>query len=76
MREYWLDPPEYISPECPVCKCECSDLYFDLNGECVGCDSCISCRSAAEYQQEQDELARDYADEMRAEAAWESRFDK
>ena len=76
MREYWLDPPEYNYPTCPVCKGEATEFYFDVNGDICGCDGCISCRSAAEYQEEQDELARDYADEMRAMASWESRFDK
>lgn len=74
MREYWLDPPELSDPpECPVCKCECSDYYFDVNGEIVGCDCCITSRSAAEVLEEEAELARDYADEQRAEAfreAW------
>lgn len=61
MREYWLDPPELLDPpECPVCKCECSDYYFDANGDIVGCDCCIDVRSAAEYQAEQDQLIADY----------------
>ena len=77
MREFWLDPPEYPDPpECPICRCDADEFYFDANGDIVGCDCCITCRSAAEYQAEQDEMARDYADEMRADAAWESRFDK
>ena len=77
MREYWLDPPELPDPIiCPVCRCECSELYFDINDDIVGCDSCISCRDAAEYKAEKDEMMRDLADEMRADAAWESRFDK
>ena len=76
MREYWLDPPEHSNPVCPICKSEAEEFFFDVNGEICGCDDCITSRSAAEYLEEQDELARDYADEMRAEAAWESRFDK
>ena len=76
MREYWLDPPEYSNPVCPVCDSECDELFFDLNHEIVGCDCCITSRDAIEYFEEQDELAKDYADEQRADAAWESRFDR
>ena len=76
MREYWLDPPEYKEVECPVCKCGCEELFFDINNDIVGCDCCISSRSAAEYEQEQEDLARDYADEMRFEAMREARFER
>ena len=77
MREYWLDPPEIPDPpECPICRCECSEYFFDINGDIVGCDGCISSRSTAEYEAEREENLQDLADEARADAAWEMRWDK
>ena len=45
---------------CPVCKGDCNDFVFDVNGEIVGCDRCTYTRDAYEYEVEQDELRADY----------------
>lgn len=41
MREYWLDPPQYSNPICPVYRDECEIIVEDSNGDVVGCDNCL-----------------------------------
>ena len=46
------DPPEPTYYECPVCGEEITGgdkLYFDENGDCVGCDGCIATMYAEDY---------------------------
>ena len=66
VREYWLEPPEYIYPTCPVCGNECETFYFNNENEICGCDQCVSTRDASEYKQEQYEEEKE---------AWQSRYD-
>lgn len=33
-------------PHCPVCGCECEDVYKDKNNEIVGCNNCITTHDA------------------------------
>ena len=35
-----------IYPHCPECGCECDEIYFNECGDIVGCDECISSKSA------------------------------
>ena len=36
--------PDY--PHCPVCGSECDEIYFNEDGDIVGCDECIKSKSA------------------------------
>ena len=36
--------PNY--PHCPLCGSECDEIYFNEDGDIVGCDECISTKSA------------------------------
>ena len=36
--------PSY--PHCPECGCECDEIYLNECGDIVGCDECISSKSA------------------------------
>ena len=68
-RETWLDgPPEPKPVYCPVCEDECSEVYFNANGDVVGCDNCISRQDAYEWAAEEDENAREIEAERRADA--------
>ena len=51
-------------PICPVCKGDCNEFYFDVNGDICGCDRCVHTRDAWEYTAEQNELKADYNREM------------
>ena len=59
MYEDWLNPPEDPEPvHCPVCDQECDEIYFNRDGDVIGCDMCISTQSAADWAVERDENAR------------------
>ena len=45
---------------CPICNGYCDQYVFDINGDIVGCDRCITIRGSLEYEAEQDELKADY----------------
>ena len=74
MREYWLDPPEYHEPECPVCGEEC-EIIYKQDGKVIGCDQCIDSEDAYDWYEEKladDEATRadmayDYIKDMRFE---------
>lgn len=53
--EYWLEPPEYENPICPVCGSECETLIATLNREVLGCDQCLRFEDAAEWWEERQE---------------------
>lgn len=36
--------PNY--PHCPRCGAECDEIYFDEDGDIVGCDECVTSKSA------------------------------
>lgn len=64
MREYWLDPPEYQYPVCPVCGNECELFFFDSDNKICGCDCCVTSTDAAEYEAERYEAEKEkWADE-------------
>ena len=44
------DPPEYAVPVCPVCGRECEKVFFDSDYDIIGCDECISEKSAYEVE--------------------------
>ena len=49
-----VEPPEPDTYECPVCGAEIASgtfLYFN-DGECVGCEDCITTRFAEDYFEE------------------------
>lgn len=80
MREYWLDPPAYQNPVCPVCGQECETIYKDAsNGEVIGCDQCILAVDAYQWQEEENENAEsvrgDEEFESRREMYFERRYD-
>lgn len=47
--EYWLEPPEYENPECPVCGSECETIVSSLNGEVLGCNECLHFEDAFDW---------------------------
>lgn len=80
MREYWLDPPAYKNPVCPICGQECETIYKDMaNNEVVGCDQCILAVDAYQWQEDEDENAEasqgDEEFESRREMYFERRYD-
>lgn len=51
-----LDPPAENTYECPECGAEISPgtyLYFNDNGDCVGCEECIHTTFAEDYFEEE-----------------------
>lgn len=36
--------PEY--PHCPICGFECETTFYNLEGEILGCDNCVSMKDA------------------------------
>lgn len=40
--------PEY--PRCPICGSECEDIYYDSDGDIVGCEKCIRRKNAWEVE--------------------------
>lgn len=56
MIELPIEPPEENTYECPECGAEISPgtyLYFNDNGDCVGCEECIHTAFAEEYFEEE-----------------------
>ena len=53
--EYWLEPPEYENPECPICGSECETIVTTRNGEVLGCDQCLRFEDAYDYMEERQE---------------------
>lgn len=46
----WDDGSE---PHCPVCGEACETIYFDRDGDAVGCDVCVTPRDAWDLLYEQ-----------------------
>ena len=70
MRKIWfydaeeVEPPEPDMYECPVCGEEIpygTDLYF-RDGECVGCENCITTKCVEDYWVETVEAMRENYD--------------
>lgn len=40
-------------PICPVCGASCETIYFDRNGDAVGCDECVEARDAWDLMYEE-----------------------
>lgn len=40
--------PEY--PHCPICGEECEDIYYDSDGDIVGCEKCVHRKNAWEVE--------------------------
>ena len=40
------DGRELQEPMCPRCGRECETIYYDSNGDIVGCENCIECWDA------------------------------
>lgn len=56
MIELPLEPPEEKTYECPECEAELSPsayLYFNNNGDCVGCEECIHPVFVEDYFEEE-----------------------
>ena len=52
-----IDPPDEETFICPVCEEEIpygTELFFDMNGECVGCEECLTKKFVEDYREEQD----------------------
>lgn len=41
--------PDY--PRCPVCNCECEEIYVDEAGDIFGCDCCVKIKNAWEVEE-------------------------
>lgn len=46
----WDDGRE---PVCPVCGEACDTIYFDMNGNAVGCNECLLARDAWDLMYEE-----------------------
>lgn len=51
-----LDPPECQEPHCPICGAVCDFVFTNNDGDCVGCENCIT-------RQASDDFAACYAEE-------------
>ena len=60
IREAELNgPPEPEPVYCPICDEECDEIYFDRDGNEVGCNVCISTQDAGDWAYEKAEAARE-----------------
>ena len=77
MREFWIDPHYYETPECPVCGRQCDTIYkSNDNGEVVGCERCLSAVDSVEWEAEQEENDEELNGDSRFEAQRELNFER
>mgnify|MGYP001659084809 CR=1 FL=1 len=48
-RTGYPDGKESRYPRCPICGCECEDIYINKDFEIVGCDICLKQTDAWEH---------------------------
>lgn len=58
---------------CPVCGAEAEEFFLS-DGEIAGCNDCITRKDAYEYAIEQEEAAKEAAEEARYEAMREEAY--
>lgn len=49
----WDDGQE---PICPICEEPCETIYFNIDGDAVGCENCLTPRDAWDLMLEEDLL--------------------
>lgn len=50
MDDYFEEQEEQ-TPVCPICGRECDYVYYDRDGEIIGCDCCIERKDAFECEE-------------------------
>jgi len=61
-------------PVCPICNLQCSYFHYDITGELVGCNNCVTTRDAFEVLDEAIENEEDLHGDMEFESRRELRF--